>query len=1106
LKYDFSLDMDNENSVSIILKQIQSGSKVLEFGPAMGRMTKYLKNELKCQVFIVELDEEGYNSSRQYAVDGYLGNAEKIEWADKFKEIKFDYIIFADVLEHLRNPEEIIMAARNLLAFGGKLIVSVPNVAHNSVIIDLINNKFTYRKTGLLDDTHIKFFTYYSLQEMLVKCNLVTCKELATYAQPYETEFYNRYEMVIKELSDKLKSKEFGDVYQYVFTCIKKEDYLISKENIIIEKKISKISPVDTFKVYINDGSGLNENNTLVKYIFMGENHINLNLEKYMIDKEIRLDFTDESCIVKLDKLSVDDNEYDVNSLGGNYSYKFRNYYIFLNNDPFLFLKDIPLKCKTLSVDFSVYQLYHNLLEFEYLNNINLLLQNISSESENKLNELNVQLEEQENELKEQLEGKENDIILLEAKLYEKQVELEDNKKNIFESNKAINELKEQLLISEKKLKLSNDEIKEKYDNLNVGFLTNKQEIARLNNELSLANHNYSLVVQSKCWKLTQPIRYIANSMKNLLKANRFTRLIALGLISLKRNGIKETYKIVKNRKESNNFVEKFEQDLKLSEQELEKQINTNFAKSIKFSIVVPLYNTKDYYLTEMIDSVIEQTYSNWELCLADGSDNEHENVKNICLRYSKRNNSIKYIKLRENAGISGNTIEAYKMADGDFIVLLDHDDLLTKDALYELACCIEKNPNVDFIYSDRGIFSDETKKLLAYHFLPGFSPDFLRACNYASHLNAFSKYIIGEVGFIRTGYDGSQDYDFELRVIEKARDVVRIPKVLYYCRACEGSVALDPKSKMYAYEAGRISIDEHIKRIGYPGKVEFLSDTFSYRIHYDIKKENMVSIIIPNCDHVNDLKRCVDSILNNTDYAHYEILIVENNSKEQSTFDFYEKLKSNGLVNVISYETNEFNYSAINNYGVNHTNSPYLLFLNNDTEIINSGWLREMLMFCQRNDVGAVGAKLYYSDETFQHVGLFIGLGGHIASHYDHRKSNKETGYMHRLSMPQNYNAITAACLLVKREDFISVNGFDEENFKIGLNDIDLCLKLRELGKINVLTPYAELYHYESSSRGSDEEGESKKRYDNETKLFRAKWMKYYENYDEYTNPNFRY
>ncbi|MDD3534421.1 MAG: glycosyltransferase, partial [Candidatus Cloacimonetes bacterium] len=395
----------------------------------------------------------------------------------------------------------------------------------------------------------------------------------------------------------------------------------------------------------------------------------------------------------------------------------------------------------------------------------------------------------------------------------------------------------------------------------------------------------------------------------------------------------------------------------------------------------------------------------------------------------------------------------------------------------------------------------DETNHLLAYHYLPGFSPEFLRACNYASHLNIFSRHIINAVGFERPGYDGSQDYDFELRVVEKARAIRHIPKVLYYCRAGEGSVALDPTNKMYAYEAGRLAIQEHIQRIGYPGRVEFLPTTYSYRIHYDIVKPGKITVVIPNADHVDLLKKCVDSILAKTDYGNYDILILENNSKCNETFAYYASVKANERIRVMTYPFNarEFNYSALNNYAVKQTDASYILFMNNDMEVINGSWMTEMLMFAQREDVGAVGAKLYYPNGAIQHSGLLIGLGGHIASSYDHGKDGKETGYMHRLTMPQNFNAVTAACMMLKKADFEAVRGFVDVSFKVGLNDIDLCLKLRALRRVNVITPYAELYHHESATRGLDSAGDSKKRFEEEKRLFRAKWHTLFEQGDEY-------
>lgn len=652
-------------------------------------------------------------------------------------------------------------------------------------------------------------------------------------------------------------------------------------------------------------------------------------------------------------------------------------------------------------------------------------------------------------------------------------------------------------------IKDKDEEIEIELDYYKTLYESALKEIEDLNAKLLNISTAYQSISTSSIWRMTKPGRLLLDWIKILIKSNRMTWTLYRGLKYLKQNGFRNTWYKAKNRMHGELFHNKIANNNLLSEEEKQRQKQKIFDIKIKFSILVPLYNTPENYLKEMINSVITQTYNNWELCLADGSDN-YNNIEKLCSQYNKKYKNIKYKKLFNNLGIAGNTIEAYNISSGDYIVLLDHDDFLTENALYEIACCIQEHPNVDFIYSDRAIFSDETKQILAYHFLPGYSPDFMRACNYASHLNAFSKHIINQVGFIRNGYDGSQDYDFELRVMEKAREIANIPKVLYYCRACEGSVALNPESKMYAYEAGRKAIEEHIQRLGYPGKVEFLPETYSYRIHYKIKSNEKIAIIIPNKDHVKDLKRCINSLLEKTSYSNYEIIIVENNSEEEETFKYYSCLEKNEKIKILYYPKKSFNFSDINNYAVSYVQTPYILFLNNDIEVINPNWLTEMLMFAQRDDVGAVGAKLYYRNETFQHIGLYIGISGHIASHYDHKKSRHETGYMHRLTMPQNYNALTAACLLIKRQDFIQVGGFDDVNFKIGLNDIDLCLKLRQLGKINVLTPYAELYHYESVSRGSDDNGESRKRFERETKIFRAKWSNYFNNGDEYLNPNF--
>jgi len=371
------------------------------------------------------------------------------------------------------------------------------------------------------------------------------------------------------------------------------------------------------------------------------------------------------------------------------------------------------------------------------------------------------------------------------------------------------------------------------------------------------------------------------------------------------------------------------------------------------------------------------------------------------------------------------------------------------------------------------------------------------------SHLIAYSNKIIKCLGFEHEGYNGSQDYELLLRCSEKTNKILHIPKVLYYCRASKGSVAQNPENKMYAYEAGSKAISEHIDRIGYPGKVEFLTDLFAYKIKYDIKQRK-VSIIILNKDHLIDLERCIKSILSLTTYNNYEILIVENNSNDQDTFQYYDSLASNSKIRIIEAKIKDFNYSALNNFAVDNVNGEYVLLLNNDTEVISPEWLEEMIMFAQRDDVGAVGAKLLYPNNTIQHCGLIINLEGNIASHYGYKKPANEKGYMNSFVLPQNYSALTAACLMIKRQHYISVGGLDEIFFPVGLNDVDFCLKLRDLGLFNVWTPYAKLYHREGKTRGTDYYGKNKIRYNDECDYFRKKWSKYFKNGDPFDRENF--
>ena len=538
--------------------------------------------------------------------------------------------------------------------------------------------------------------------------------------------------------------------------------------------------------------------------------------------------------------------------------------------------------------------------------------------------------------------------------------------------------------------------------------------------------------------------------------------------------------------------------------EERRREEETVFPRKIKISVLVPLYNTPEKFLREMIDSVVTQTYKNWELCLADGSDDKHTDVGRICQEYIEKDSRIKYQKIEKNLGISGNTNVCFSMATGNFIGLFDHDDVMHPSLLFE---CVKTvcEKDADYVYTDEATFtSPNLDDLIVLHFKPDYSPDNLRANNYICHFSMFDADLLKKTGLFRPEYDGSQDHDMILRLTEEAKHVCHIPKILYYWRSHPNSVAADIGAKTYAIDAAKRAVHDHMRDY-YGIEVEVESTRAFptiFQIKYPINGEPLISIVIPNKDHVEDLRRCITSIEKKSTWKNYEIVVVENNSVEQSIRDYYKELESDPKVKIVTYEGG-FNYSRINNVGVKETKGEYLLFLNNDTEVISPDWMEQLLMYAQRKDVGAVGAKLYYADNTIQHAGVVIGLGAHRSAGHTHYKMPREhLGYMGRLCYAQDVTAVTGACLMVKKSIYEEVDGLDE-SFTISLNDVDLCLKIREKGYLNIFTPFAELYHYESKTRGM-EEGEKLRRYERECAHFRDKWKEQLDAGDPYYNPNF--
>lgn len=536
-----------------------------------------------------------------------------------------------------------------------------------------------------------------------------------------------------------------------------------------------------------------------------------------------------------------------------------------------------------------------------------------------------------------------------------------------------------------------------------------------------------------------------------------------------------------------------------LKDADLKEQARTEFKIMPKISLVVPMYKTKEKFLKELVECLVRQSYQDWELCLADGSDKENPVYK----KYVELDSRIKYKFLNENLGISGNTNKALEMVTGEYIALLDHDDTLSEYALYEVVNCINKYPEAEFMYSDEDKIDENGNRYDAY-FKPDFAIDTLRAQNYICHFSVFKKELMDKLGGFRSEYDGAQDYDIFLRMAETVdpKNIKHIPRILYHWRVHNESTAkLDSNAKDYAFISGSKAIADHLKRVGLEGEVSKGCIPGIYRVDYKVKGEPKVSIVIPNKDGKDILKVCIDSILAKTTYKNYEIVIVENNSTTEEIFEYYKELEQNEKIIVTHYPNKGFNYSAIINHGVKNSTGEYIVQLNNDTELVTENWLELMLGFCQREDVGGVGVKLYYPDETIQHAGIIVGIGGIAGNRF---KSIPKSGhaYFAMESMVNNLSAVTAACMMNPKSVYEEV-GYMEEKLAVAFNDVDFCLKVREKGYLIVYNPYVEFIHYESKSRGQEDTPEKIKRFQGEISTFEQRWGDFLDEGDPYYNIN---
>ena len=503
-------------------------------------------------------------------------------------------------------------------------------------------------------------------------------------------------------------------------------------------------------------------------------------------------------------------------------------------------------------------------------------------------------------------------------------------------------------------------------------------------------------------------------------------------------------------------------------------------------SIITPTYNTDVKYLIQMFESVLAQTYTNWELCIADDASTD-EQTKKTLKKYAKKYANIKVVYREENGHISEASNSALALATGEYVAFLDHDDTLAPNTLYEMVVKLNENGKLKFIYSDEDKIDEASNRFMP-HFKSGWNPDMFFSQNYIAHLAMIKKELVDKVGGFRKGYEGSQDYDLFLRAISEIDDeeVAHIEKILYHWRAVKGSTAYGSGEKEYAHEAGKRALQDYFstQRIEVVVEDGMLPNT--YKINYTLAKTPLVSLLIPTRDGYEVLHKCVESILEKTEYKNYEIVILDNETSCIKTLDYFEKLKQYPNIRILPYR-HHFNYSTINNYGVEHARGEIIGLVNNDVEVISKGWLKEMLQHATREEIGAVGAMLYYDNETIQHAGVVLGIGG-VAGHSHKYFKKGSDGYFSRLKIVQNYSAVTGACLLVRKKLYKEAGGPDEKNLTVAFNDVDFCLKLQEKGYRNLWTPYAELYHHESVSRGAEDNPQKVARFNKEVKYMKTR------------------
>jgi glycosyltransferase involved in cell wall biosynthesis/2-polyprenyl-3-methyl-5-hydroxy-6-metoxy-1,4-benzoquinol methylase len=971
VKYDYQIDLAVENnSHTQLIRRIPEGVDVLELGCATGYMSVVLRDQLHCRVVGVEYEAAAARKAEAYCDEVIIADVEQLQWLKRLGERRFDVITCADIIEHLRDPTVVLRALIPYLKPSGKLLASVPNGAHTAIRLEVLEGRFTYEKTGLLDETHLHFYTHASLRGLLSRSGYAIDELTYTFQDVPDKIIRERLARISIEPSERLLN-------------------LLHSPEAIAFQFIAVASPASQEQI-------------VEPYKELHDLPIRESLE-YTRNLLAELDATRKTVQIR-DKM-VDDYHHHAQALQ----------------------ERVAAHEQTIQVQTQA-------------------IQNHTAHIER---------------LSEALSGQSAELENLRVKLQSEHVRARD--------------------------------LEARNDRLTEDLQSHIQTLQKITNSLGWRLWNRLTLPRRAARRLLTYISFLLRKPRLGLRSIRQDLQILWrgGLAGLRQkwgDDQQATAAAIAYNRSYDRWVARFDHFDEVRLQRLREAVSEMIERPL-ISILMPVYDVSEAFLREALESVLAQVYPHWELCVVDDASPQPE-VRQVLQEYADKDPRIK-LKFRDRNGhISAASNDALGLAQGDYIALMDHDDRIPPQSLYFIVRAILSHPDTAILYTDEDKLSIEGRRVWPY-FKCAYNPDLMLSHNLICHFGVYRLDLVQAVGGFREGFEGAQDYDLALRIIEriKPNQIQHIPRVLYHWRVLPASTASGAIAKPYALQAGIRAVSEHLERQDQPAEVEespLIEGML--RVKYALPNPApLASIIIPTRNGLKLVKQCVTSILECTTYPNYEILIVDNNSNDREALDYFKQLENAGTARILPYP-DAFNFSRINNFAVKHAKGELLVLMNNDIEVITPDWLNEMASHALREGIGAVGARLWYPNDTLQHGGVVLGLGG-VAGHAMKYLPRGQRGYFGRAVLIQNYSAVTAACMAVRKEVYTKAGGLNEDDLTIAFNDVDFCLRLRELGYRNLWTPHAELYHHESATRGPEDTVEKQSRFLQECEYMQHRW-----------------